>query len=237
MPVTIYERWMWLLMTLFINSPVQPKFIWLYYLFITDPPQHKQENLCRLTKKLYITRTFCELRNGAGFWYFWSICQLTEKTVFSLSIKDNKKTLHLPSCSHKCLKSARKCICQYHCSSEWELLSTWTWNLWPVHHKNRSIQHFSPTGTPKLIIFGKWHHFSFLCYTHLPSRVTHYIASIKGEDGCGRIKHASIPREDGHPTIEQHLTLKAGQGERACLRRCQLLKIMCFKWEKQNPRK
>lgn len=168
MPVTIYERWMWLLMTLFINSPVQPKFIWLYYLFITDPPQHKQENLCRLTKKLYITRTFCELRNGAGFWYFWSICQLTEKTVFSLSIKDNKKTLHLPSCSHKCLKSARKCICQYHCSSEWQLLSTWTWNLWPVHHKNRSIQHFSPTGTPKLIIFGKWHHFSFLCYTYFP---------------------------------------------------------------------
>lgn len=45
-------------------------------------------------------------------------------------------------------------------------------------------------------------------HSHSPCWVSHHVASIKGVDGSGWVKYASIPREDGHPTIEQHFTLR-----------------------------
>lgn len=70
--------------------------------------------------------------------------------------------------------------------------------------------------------------FSYLIdwLTHLysPCWVGHHVAPVKGVDGCGRVKRASVPREDGHPTIEQHFTLR-GEMDKCELkhreRRCQ----------------
>ena len=50
-------------------------------------------------------------------------------------------------------------------------------------------------------------------HTHSPCWISHNVASVKGVNGSGWIKCSSIPREDGHPTSEQHFTLKREQDE------------------------
>lgn len=48
-------------------------------------------------------------------------------------------------------------------------------------------------------------------HTHSPCRVSHNVTSIKGVDGSGRIKCASVPTEDGHPAAEQYFPLRWGE--------------------------
>lgn len=85
----------------------------------------------------------------------------------------------------------------------------WTWHLWSmikdlwcIFERKLGLIKFTSRSLALSLSLTPTHTVLFS-----PCWVSHHIASIKGVDGCGQIKCTTVPREDGHPAAEQHLSL------------------------------